>query len=65
MNAVVLELGLVVRRAVERKEAAEDAGRTTDRVTLFLAGLAPAGLVPLKKTAAESEAVQPGTPAVT
>jgi putative aminophosphonate oxidoreductase len=57
--------GLVVRHAVERKEAAEDAGRTSDRVTLFLAGLAPAGLVPLKKAAPEGEAVQPGTSAVT
>jgi putative aminophosphonate oxidoreductase len=55
--------GLLVQRAIERKEAAEDAGRTTDAVTLFLAGLAPAGLVPLKKPAGET--VQPGTRAVT
>ena len=41
--------GLLVRRAVERKEAAEDRGGRADRLTLLLAGLAPAGLVPLKK----------------
>jgi putative aminophosphonate oxidoreductase len=41
--------GLLVRRAVERKEAAEDRGERTDGLTLLLAGLAPAGLVPLKK----------------
>jgi putative aminophosphonate oxidoreductase len=41
--------GLLVRRAVERKEAAEDRGGRADRATLLLAQLAPAGLVPLKK----------------
>jgi len=44
--------GVLVRRAVERKEAAEDAGRRAGRATLLLAGFAPAGLVPLKKPAA-------------
>ncbi|HEY1368135.1 MAG TPA: FAD-dependent oxidoreductase [Gaiellaceae bacterium] len=44
--------GRVVRSAVERKEAAEDRGELADRLTLFLADLAPAGLVPLKKPAA-------------
>src|SRR5204863_2532457 len=39
--------GLLVRRAVERKEAAEDRSGRADRLTLLLAGLAPAGLVPL------------------
>jgi len=43
---------VLVRRAVERKEAAEDAGRRAGRATLLLAGFAPAGLVPLKKPAA-------------
>ena len=46
--------GLLVRRAVERKEAAEDRGSSADRATLLLAGLAPAGLVPLKKPASVS-----------
>jgi hypothetical protein len=41
--------GRLVRSAVGRKEAAEDDGRDPDRATLLLAGLAPAGLVPLKK----------------
>jgi putative aminophosphonate oxidoreductase len=41
--------GRLVRGAVERKEAAEDRGRRADPATLFLANLAPAGLVPLKK----------------
>jgi putative aminophosphonate oxidoreductase len=41
--------GLLVKRAVERKEAAEDRGGRADRLTLLLAELAPAGLVPLKK----------------
>jgi glycine/D-amino acid oxidase-like deaminating enzyme len=41
--------GRVVRNAVERKEDAEDEGRSADRVTLLLADLAPSGLVPLKK----------------
>jgi putative aminophosphonate oxidoreductase len=40
--------GLLVRSAVARGEAAEDGGRRADPVTRFLAGLAPAGLVPLK-----------------
>src|SRR5262249_43237155 len=43
--------GLVVRRAVERTEAAEGRGGGTDAATLLVAGLAPAGLVPLKKAA--------------
>jgi putative aminophosphonate oxidoreductase len=38
--------GRVVRRAVARKERRETAGRRPDRATLFLAGFAPAGLVP-------------------
>jgi putative aminophosphonate oxidoreductase len=46
--------GLLVRRAVERKEAAEDRGGRADRATLLLAQLAPAGLVPLKRPAADS-----------
>jgi len=43
--------GRLVRSAVERKEAAEDRGGRADPATLFLANLAPAGLVPLKKDA--------------
>jgi putative aminophosphonate oxidoreductase len=39
----------VVRRAVVRKEAAEDRGESADPLTLRLVALAPAGLVPLKK----------------
>jgi glycine/D-amino acid oxidase-like deaminating enzyme len=46
--------GRIVRRAVERKEDAEDRGRSADRLTLFLANLAPSGLVPLKKAQATS-----------
>jgi len=38
--------GRLVRRAVARKEAAEDAGRPPSRLDLRLAALAPAGLVP-------------------
>ena len=38
--------GRVVRAAVGRKEAAEDAGRHPRAVDVRLAGLAPAGLVP-------------------
>ena len=38
----------VVRAAVARKEALEDRGRPADPVTAFVAGLAPAGLVPVK-----------------
>jgi glycine/D-amino acid oxidase-like deaminating enzyme len=38
--------GRVVRAAVERKEAAEDAGRPPRRRDCALSGLAPAGLVP-------------------
>ena len=41
--------GRLVRSAVERKEDAEDRGKRADRLTLLLAGLAPSGLVPLKK----------------
>jgi putative aminophosphonate oxidoreductase len=40
--------GRVVRGAVARKERAEDAGRRPARVDRALAGLAPAGLVPLQ-----------------
>ena len=36
----------MVRSAVVRKEKAEDAGREGSRVDRFLAGFAPAGLVP-------------------
>ena len=39
----------VVRAAVARKERAEDRGRGADPLTGFVAGLAPAGLVPLKR----------------
>ena len=39
----------IVRAAVARKERAEDAGRRPGRVSVFVAGLAPAGLVPIKK----------------
>lgn len=38
--------GLLVRRAVARKERAEDAGRRSGPATRRLAALAPAGLVP-------------------
>jgi putative aminophosphonate oxidoreductase len=48
--------GLLVRAAVARKERAEDAGRRSDRPTVLLASLAPAGLVPLK----QAESVAPG-----
>jgi putative aminophosphonate oxidoreductase len=41
--------GLVVRAAVARKERAEDADRRPDPLTTRLAGLAPAGLVPVKR----------------
>ena len=41
--------GRVVRAAVARTEAAEDAGRRPRRVDLLLASLAPSGLVPLKR----------------
>jgi putative aminophosphonate oxidoreductase len=40
--------GRVVRGAVARKEHAEDAGRRPSRIDHALAGLAPAGLVPLQ-----------------
>jgi hypothetical protein len=46
--------GLLVRSAVERKEAAEDRGARAGRLTLLLADLAPSGLVPLKKAQATS-----------
>ena len=46
--------GLLVRSAVERKEAAEDRGARAGRLTLLLADLAPSGLVPLKKAHATS-----------
>jgi putative aminophosphonate oxidoreductase len=39
----------IVRSAVARKERAEDAGRRPGRVSVYVAGLAPAGLVPVKK----------------
>jgi putative aminophosphonate oxidoreductase len=39
----------VVRRAVARKERLEDRGKTAGPATSFVAGLAPAGLVPVKK----------------
>jgi glycine/D-amino acid oxidase-like deaminating enzyme len=39
----------VVRRAVARKERAEDAGRRVDPLTRRIVGFAPAGLVPVKK----------------
>ena len=41
--------GRIVRSAVVRKERAEDAGRRPGRLTTRVAGLAPAGLVPVKK----------------
>jgi glycine/D-amino acid oxidase-like deaminating enzyme len=41
--------GRIVRGAVARKERAEDAGETTDPLTVRVASLAPAGLVPLRK----------------
>jgi putative aminophosphonate oxidoreductase len=47
--------GRLVRRAVERKEAAEDHGGRADRLTLLLADLAPSGLVPQKKEQATSD----------
>ena len=40
--------GRIVRAAVARKEAAEDAGRPPQRLDRALARLAPAGLVPLE-----------------
>ena len=39
----------IVRAAVARKERAEDEGRRPGRVSSFVADLAPAGLVPVKK----------------
>jgi glycine/D-amino acid oxidase-like deaminating enzyme len=39
----------VVRAAVARKERLEDRSRRADPLTSFVAGLAPAGLVPVKK----------------
>jgi glycine/D-amino acid oxidase-like deaminating enzyme len=41
--------GHIVRAAVARKEAAEDAGRRPSHLSVGIAGLAPAGLVPVKK----------------
>ncbi|MFN8188662.1 MAG: hypothetical protein U0R69_16470, partial [Gaiellales bacterium] len=41
--------GRLVRAAVARKERAEDRDRSTDPLTRFVAGLAPAGLVPVTK----------------
>ena len=41
--------GQVVRAAVRRKEAAEDAGRAPSRLDAALAGLAPSGLAPVKR----------------
>jgi putative aminophosphonate oxidoreductase len=40
--------GLLVREAVTAKERAEDEGRAPSRLALWIARLAPAGLVPLK-----------------
>lgn len=40
----------VVRAAVARKERAEDAGRQVDPLTRLVAGLAPAGLVPTRRS---------------
>jgi putative aminophosphonate oxidoreductase len=40
--------GRIVRGAVARKESAEDKGRHPSRIDRALAGLAPAGLVPLE-----------------
>ncbi len=40
--------GRIVRGAVARKESAEDEGRRPSRIDRALAGLAPAGLVPLE-----------------
>jgi hypothetical protein len=40
--------GRIVRGAVARKEGAEDAGRGPAPIDRALAGLAPAGLVPLR-----------------
>jgi putative aminophosphonate oxidoreductase len=42
--------GRLVKAAVARKERLEDRGRRGDPITRLVAGLAPAGLVPLKKT---------------
>jgi len=42
--------GRLVRSAVERKERAEDAGARPGRLAVRMAGLAPAGLVPVKKS---------------
>lgn len=39
---------LTVRAALDRKERAEDSGRSAGRITRALAKLAPAGLVPVK-----------------
>ena len=44
----------VVRAAVARKERREDAGKTAGPLTTFVAGLAPAGLVPVKKKTDET-----------
>ncbi len=41
--------GQLVRAAVGRKEAAEDAGREPGRLDTALAGLAPSGLAPVRK----------------
>ena len=40
--------GRVVRAAVARKEAAEDAGRKPRALDVRLAGLAPAGMTPTR-----------------
>jgi hypothetical protein len=41
----------VVRAAVARKERLEDRGKTAGAATSFIAGLAPAGLVPVSRNA--------------
>lgn len=45
----------IVRGALARKEAAEDAGRKPSRLDQRLASLAPAGLVPLSQDAKQGE----------
>ena len=42
--------GYMVRDALVKKEALEDRNQTPGLVTRFLAGLAPAGYVPTKKS---------------
>ncbi len=46
--------GLALKGAIVRRERAEDAGRRPGRLSSLIAGLAPAGLVPLNESGADA-----------